>query len=119
MVRMTAGRNQRVNKPAVSAFGLRAAGLIMLLFIIGMAGVQAGINDYQIRRLILYQTGCKLDSVARRPAAGGALNFLVACQNLSFYPDGVLIECDDGDDATTCKVRTQSRSFDLKMLQRD
>ena len=116
---MTAGRNQRVNKPAVSAFSLRAAGLIMLLFIPGLAGVQAEINDYQIRRLILYQTGCKLDSVARQPTAGGALNFLVACQNLSFYPDGVLIECGDGDDETTCKVQTESRSFDLKMLQQD
>ena len=93
--------------------------MIMLVFIIGMASVQAEINDYQIRRLILYQTGCKLDSLARQPIAGGALNFLVACQNLSFYPDGVLIECGDGDDASTCKVRTQSRSFDLKMLQRD
>ena len=103
----------------MSAFSPRAGILIMLVFIIGMAGVQAEINDYQIRRLILYQTGCKLDSVARRPGAGGALNFLVACQNLSFYPDGVLIECGDGDDETTCKVRTQSRSFDLKMLQRD
>ena len=69
-----------------------------------------------IQSEIPYQTGCKLDSVARRP---GALKFLVACQNLSFYPDGVLIECVDGDDETTCKVRTQSRSFDLKMLQRD
>lgn len=103
----------------MSAFSLRAAGLIMLLFIPGLAAVQAEINDYQIRRLILYQTGCKLDSLARRPIAGGALNFLVACQNLSFYPDGVLIECGDGDDASTCKVRTKSRSFDLKMLQRD
>ena len=103
----------------MSAFSPRVGILLMLLFMPGPPAARAEINDYQIRRLILYQTGCKLDSVARRPIAGGALNFLVACQNLSFYPDGVLIECGDGDDASTCKVQTQSRSFDLKMLQRD
>ena len=116
---MAAGRDQRVSKPALSAFGARAGILIMLVFIIGLAAVQAEINDYQIRRLILYQTGCKLDSVARQPIAGGALNFLVACRNLSFYPEGVLIQCADGDDETTCKVKTESRSFDLKMLRPD
>lgn len=103
----------------MSPFSLRAAGLIMLMFILGMAFARAEINDYQIRRLILYQTGCKLDSLARRPVAGGAVNFLIACRNLSFYPEGVLIQCADGDDETTCEVKTESRSFDLKMLRPD
>ena len=103
----------------MSPFSLKAAGLIMLMFILGMAFARAEINDYQIRRLILYQTGCKLDSLARQPVSGGAVNFLVACRNLSFYPEGVLIQCADGDDETTCKVKTESRSFDLKMLRPD
>ena len=103
----------------MNPFSLKAAGLIMLMFILGMAFARAEINDYQIRRLILYQTGCKLDSLARQPVAGGAVNFLISCRNLSFYPEGVLIRCADGDDETTCEVKTESRSFDLKMLRPD
>ena len=103
----------------MSPFSLKAAGLILLALILGMAFAGAEINDYQIRRLILYQTGCKLDSLVRQPVSGGAVNFLVSCQNLSFYPEGVLIQCADGDDETTCKVKTESRSFDLKMLRPD
>ena len=91
---------------------------MLLAAVLSAAPVQAEINDYQIRRLILYQTDCRLDELARQPAGGG-LNFLATCQNLSFYPEGVLIECGDGDDETTCKVKTESRSFDLKMMQQD
>ena len=92
--------------------------ILIALFFFLTSSSEAQINDYQIRRLILYKTDCRIDSLARQTVSADTVDFLVTCQNLSFYPDGVLVHCSDAEVETSCMVKTESRSFDLERLQR-
>ncbi len=103
----------------MSSVKFKGGSILMVCIFILASSSEAQINDYQIRRLILYKTDCKLDSLSRQPVSDGSVNFLINCENLSFYPDGVLVHCSDEDDETSCNVKTESQSFDLKLLQQE
>ena len=93
-------------------------GVILIITLLSItSSSKAEINDYQIRRLVLYKTDCKLDSLSREITAENSIEFLAVCQNLSFYPEGVKIDCADMEDETSCEVKTKSKTFNLKQLQ--
>jgi hypothetical protein len=88
-----------------------------LLFVFMVSNAEAEIKDYQMRRLVTYQTVCNLDELVKRPMANGAIDFLVACQNKMSYPDGLLISCHDADDISSCEAKTEPLNIELKLLQ--
>ncbi len=80
----------------------------------------ADINDYFVRRLVLYESDCRLDTLAREKTNNQQARFFVTCQNISFYPDGIDITCSNEDDETSCEIKTNSRKFNsLDVLYRD
>jgi len=81
--------------------------------------LQAAVLDYQIRRLIVLKTNCQIVNLARAKTKQGSLSFQAKCENVSFYPDGVEIICNDPDLETSCKVLTKEKRFDqLNLLRR-
>ncbi|MCG8324924.1 MAG: hypothetical protein MI673_05360 [Thiotrichales bacterium] len=94
----------------------------MILFfssLIFTTNLPAEINDYFIRRMILYESDCTLDELERTRTKKGGLDFHATCKNVSFYPNGLQVHCDNEDDETTCQVLTESREFNsLDILQR-
>jgi len=78
----------------------------MLVFVAGCFctwQLNAAILEYQIRRLILFKTGCQIVSVTRTENKDGSLIYLTKCENVSFYPDGVKIICTDPDQKPLAK----------------
>lgn len=102
----------------------KAFRLLALTIGIGSAGltwappVFAEIKDYQIRRLVLFKSDCKLDNLARKPQKNGGVAFHATCKNLSFYPDGLHITCKDPDLETSCKIVTEKKEIDLEFLKK-
>ena len=81
--------------------------------------VHAGIQTYQIRRLVLYQTDCRPDSIEETTGqSDDARTFKVTCSDPTFYPDGIGIRCADADDERSCRILTVRRSFDRLQLMR-
>jgi len=86
------------------------------LFLPSMA--KAEIKDYMIRRMLVLKTECKLDELKRSEPKEGGFKFLATCENVSFYPDGVTINCSDKDLETSCKIKTKAKKFDrLNLLK--
>ncbi len=84
-----------------------------------MNSALAEINDYYIRRLIVYQSDCKLDELIRVELKSSS-EFHATCLNVSFYPDGLEILCSDNTDNSSCKVKTESKAFNsLELLRQD
>lgn len=80
--------------------------------------VYAGIQDYQIIRLITMKSDCSRKSLERTDNENGTVSFFAACSNVSHYPDGVKVLCDDQDNEQSCKILTKSKKFEhLKLLQ--
>lgn len=79
----------------------------------------AEIQPYQMRRLILYQSDCKLIEInPLEHEEAGELMFMASCENLAFYPDGLRIHCPDASDERSCKILDQAKKFEhLKLLQ--
>lgn len=90
---------------------------LLLLIMLAASYAHAEIKDYEIRRLIIYQTECTLDDISRKSTDDGGVDFLATCQNQAFYPDGLLISCSDSDDTSSCAVKTEPISIELKLLQ--
>lgn len=91
--------------------------LILLVLLFSVNGF-AGIQDYQIVRLITMKSDCNRSSLKRVNKPDGAVLFFSECSNVSHYPDGVTVICVDPDNEQSCKVQTQAKQFDyLKMLQ--
>ncbi|MBO6549374.1 MAG: hypothetical protein JJ964_07100 [Rhizobiales bacterium] len=79
---------------------------------------KAEIKDYMIRRMIILKTECKLDELKRSEPSEGGFKYLAICENVSFYPDGVTINCPDKDVETSCKIKTKAKKFDqLNLLK--
>ena len=79
---------------------------------------KAEIKDYMIRRMIILKTECKLDELKRSEPSEGGFKYLAICENVSFYPDGVTINCSDKDVETSCKIKTKAKKFDnLNLLK--
>ena len=82
--------------------------------------LHAEINDYFIRRLVLYESDCELATIMRKDIVKDEEKFYVTCKNVSFYPDGVDIHCSSDTDETSCVIKTESRKFNsLDILHRD
>ncbi len=78
----------------------------------------AGIQDYQIIRLISMKSDCSRKNLERTDNENGTVSFFAACSNVSHYPDGVKVLCDDPDNEQSCKILTESKKFEyLKLLQ--
>lgn len=91
--------------------------LILLALLFSESGF-AGIQDYQVVRLIAMKSDCNRSSLKRVDKANGTVVFFSECSNVSHYPDGVTVLCVDPDNEQSCKVQTQAKQFDyLKMLQ--
>lgn len=79
---------------------------------------KAEIKDYMIRRMIILKTECKLDELKRSEPKQGGFKYLAICENVSFYPDGVTINCSDKDVETSCKINTKAKKFNqLNLLK--
>lgn len=77
------------------------------------------IQPYQIRRVVSYDTPCRLGEVgAAQQQADGSLAFLVDCENDETYPDGLLILCKDPRNERSCKPLTEPRVFKNLELMR-
>lgn len=89
------------------------------LFCVYPSSILAQINDYQIRRLILYQSECQWDDIDNKQVVEDGVNYTISCQNVSFYPEGVLVHCSDIDDETTCRIKTKKKSFNLELMKQN
>ncbi len=94
----------------------------LLIFFLGYvflpSAAKAEIKDYMIRRMIILKTECKLDELKRSEPSEGGFKYLAICENVSFYPDGVTINCSDKDVETSCKIKTKAKKFDkLNLLK--
>ncbi len=79
----------------------------------------ARVQEYQIVRLVTLKSGCRIEHLEDRSPPAGPLRFLATCDNLTFYPDGVIVLCDDRDDDRSCRVATPPLHFDsLDLLHR-
>lgn len=80
--------------------------------------VYAGIQDYQIIRLITMKSDCNRKNLERTDSDDGTVTFFASCSNVSHYPDGVSVLCTDPENEQTCKIQTQAKQFNhLKLLQ--
>lgn len=92
--------------------------LIFLGFVFSSVSY-AGIQDYQIIRLITMKSECNRQSLERIDNENGTVSFFASCSNVSHYPDGVSILCSDSENEQTCKIQTQAKEFNhLKLLQK-
>lgn len=96
---------------------MRKAISFILLGLISTSAL-ASVKDYQVKRLIMMKSDCVEQSLERNKTESGALMFVAQCKNLSHYPDGVKVLCEDPEDERSCKVQTQAKSYDhLRLLQ--
>lgn len=72
---------------------------------------KAEILEYQIRRLIRFDSSCEILTLKRELGEHGGFIYYGICDNTTFYPDGIIVLCNDRDDETSCKVQTKSREF--------
>ncbi len=92
--------------------------LLILWVLLFSLNSYAGIQNYQVVRLIAMKSDCNRSSLKRVDKANGTVVFFSECSNVSHYPDGLTVMCVDPDNEQSCKVQTQAKQFDyLKMLQ--
>ncbi len=94
-----------------------AIALTSVLITIGFP-VYAGIQDYQVIRLISMKSDCVRKNLERTDHHNGTSSFFADCSNVSHYPDGVHVLCEDPENEQSCKILTESKKFNyLKLLQ--
>ena len=76
------------------------------------SAAKADIPEYQIVRLIAYNTSCSLNDLRTEPAPDGGVVVHVDCENETFYPEGVRLTCPDPDDGYSCNIETKAVEFD-------
>ncbi|GJM00099.1 MAG: hypothetical protein DHS20C07_17780 [Methyloligella sp.] len=93
--------------------------LFLLLAAVFLPSIaKAEIQEYLIRRMILLQTKCDLVDVKKEEPKQGGFKFQASCENVSFYPDGVIITCSDKDRETSCEIKTKIKKFEnLNLLK--
>lgn len=68
----------------------------------------------------MMKSDCVEQSLVRNETESGGLLFIAQCKNLSHYPDGVKVLCDDSEDERSCKLQTKAKSYDhLRLLQQN
>ncbi len=90
--------------------GLVARGLLVSIALASVS-VEARIPEYQIVRIIAYQTNCKLLELTSRDNGDEGVEFHGTCENVASYPDGVSLQCPDREDAYQCAILTEERQF--------
>lgn len=102
---------------------MRKANAGLIICAVMMAGQfialpsHAEIQEYQIRRLVLLKSECRIQKITRFEAKGG-YDYQVECENVTFYPDGLKVSCSNPELETSCKIQTSSKKFDLEYLKR-
>lgn len=86
---------------------------IVLIALLLAGPVRAEIPDYQVVRIIAYQTSCRLDELRSEDLGDAGVRFVASCQNLSAYPDGLILDCPDPNDVYACDIVTQERRFEF------
>lgn len=81
--------------------------------------VAAGIPEYQVVRIIAYNSSCQLDELSSEDLGDAGLRFHATCRNINSYPDGMILDCPQRDDAYACEIVTEERSFDVMDSLRD
>lgn len=90
---------------------------IIILSLVSVSAL-ASVKDYQVKRLIMMKSDCVEQSLERNESENGGLLFVAQCKNLSHYPDGVKVLCEDPEDERSCKLQTKAKSYDhLRLLQ--
>ena len=75
------------------------------------------VQEYQVVRLITYRTSCDLAHLEDVSPKTGPMRFHATCGDLTSYPDGLDVQCDDRDDDRSCRVVTAERTFrNLELL---
>ena len=93
------------------------AALAVLAFLLGAGSPAAArVQEYQIVRLITFKSECQIARLEDKSRPTGPMRFVAACENVSFYPDGLEVLCPDRDDDRSCRVTTQAKSFDTLHL---
>lgn len=95
------------------------AGAIILVLAVTTCPATARVQEYRIVRLVTLKSGCRIEHLADQSPAAGPMRFLATCENVTFYPEGVAVLCDDRDDDRSCRILTQPMRFDsLDLLRR-
>ncbi|MEQ8824429.1 MAG: hypothetical protein RIC14_08650 [Filomicrobium sp.] len=84
------------------------------------SSANAELKDYQVGRLIMLKSECKVVTLSRNEEVDGSWTYLGTCSNESFYPDGIKVTCADPDnnDERACVIHTKAKQFDsLRLLQ--
>lgn len=96
-----------------------ASALVLAAAAVGatVAPALALVQPYQVVRLITYRTSCDLAHLEDLSPRTGPMRFHATCGDLTSYPDGLDVVCDDRDDDRSCKVATAERTFrNLELL---
>ncbi|MEM1188531.1 MAG: hypothetical protein AAGI72_08395 [Pseudomonadota bacterium] len=96
----------------VSARGA-SFGAVPLVMLSWAATAHADIPEYQVVRIIAYQTSCQLEKLRSEDLGDTGVRFHATCQNINSYPDGLVLNCADPGDAYSCEVATEERRFDF------
>lgn len=80
----------------------------------------AELKDYQVGRLIMLKSECKVVTLSRNEEADGSWTYVGTCSNESFYPDGIKVTCADpeNNDERACVIHTKAKKFDSLELLR-
>lgn len=90
-----------------------AASIVAAISLVAAVRAQASVQEYQIRRLLDYQSSCRVSHLEIRNADSQALSFHADCEDATLYPSGVDVECADREDERSCRVLTPARSFEF------
>lgn len=67
----------------------------------------------------MLKTTCDLTKVIKEEQTNGGLKFWVTCENVTFFPLGVEIDCLDKNRETSCFIKTKIQEFkEVDLLQR-
>jgi hypothetical protein len=93
--------------------------VVLILFLCGLSiPLHAEVKEYQIRRILLYQSDCDVESITPIASGEDESIYKATCQNVSFYPEGVRVYCRDNSNENTCVIEQDARTFDhLQLLQ--
>ena len=95
------------------------AGITLAGIALGSIHAFAAIPEYQIVRIVAYNTSCQLEGLRSEDRGDAGLRFHATCRNINSFPDGLILDCPDGDDAFACKVVTEERRFHIMDSLRD
>ncbi|MEM1142906.1 MAG: hypothetical protein AAGI88_10000 [Pseudomonadota bacterium] len=85
---------------------------VVLVVLIRPAALHAAIPEYQIVRLLSYETSCRPRELSSEDMDDSGTRFHAVCQNITSYPDGIELHCPDALDPYKCLIKTEPRRFE-------